>query len=271
MSDRTSKISTLDRFISYFSPTFGIKRIRAKAAIDAFAYGGGGYTGAKTRHGLSNTVSVGDDTDHSLSKLRSYSRSLVTYTTIGAGAVFLNASNTIGSGLKMQPSIVEGLVPLSKKQIEALQTQIKQRWKLWAESTDCDYNGQFTFNQLQFLIYLSKWRNAFLWYTPRRSREYRARPFLAPVTETIKKLDLHFESEITAYEVNSLFGLFIKTLSGDTSTILDKTPITRNPESPVLDIPDYSLEPGVALQGIPPTRFLRKSSLAPRFHITHHR
>jgi hypothetical protein len=67
---------------------------------------------------------------------------LVTYTTIGSGAVFLNASNTIGSGLKMQPSIVEGLVPLSKKQIEALQTQIKQRWKLWAESTDCDYNGQ---------------------------------------------------------------------------------------------------------------------------------
>ena len=70
MSDRTSRISTLDRVISYFSPTFGIKRIRAKAAIDAFAYGGGGYTGAKTRHGLSNTVSVGDDTDHSLSRAR---------------------------------------------------------------------------------------------------------------------------------------------------------------------------------------------------------
>ena len=155
MSDRTSRITTLDHVISYFSPSFGIKRIRAKAAIDAFAYGGG-YTGAKTRHGLSNTLSVGDDTDHSLSQLRSYSRSLVTYTTIGAGAVFLNASNTIGSGLKMQPSIVEGLVPLSKMQIEALQTQIKQRWKLWEESTDCDYNGQFTFNLLQFLIYLSK-------------------------------------------------------------------------------------------------------------------
>ena len=42
MSDRTSRISTLDCVISYFSPTFGIKRIRAKAAIDAFAYGGGG-------------------------------------------------------------------------------------------------------------------------------------------------------------------------------------------------------------------------------------
>lgn len=335
MSDRTSRISTLDRVISYFSPTFGIKRIRAKAAIDAFAYGGGGYTGAKTRHGLSNTVSVGDDTDHSLSQLRSYSRSLVTYTTIGAGAVFLNASNTIGSGLKMQPSIVEGLVPLSKTQIEALQTQIKQRWKLWAESTDCDYNGQFTFNQLQFLIYLSKLtsgdvlvtlpmghedrtvnglkiniieadrvrndhfqsntrtmvngvkldaqgrpigvfvhpgdddfvenkaiyipfigakskrRNAFLCYTPRRPREYRGRPFLAPVTETIKKLDRYFESEITASEVNSLFGLFIKTPSGDASTILGKTPITRNPESPVMDVPDYSLEPGVVLQGRP--------------------
>ena len=195
---------------------------------------------------------------------------MVTYTTIGAEAVFLNASNTIGSGLEMQPFIVEGLVPLSKTQVEALQTQIKQRWKLWAESTDCDYNGQFTFNQLQFLIYLGKWRNAFLCYTPRRSLEYRDRPFLVPVTETIKKLDLYFESEITANEVNSLFGLFIKTLSGDTSTILDKTSITRNPESPVIEILDYSLEPGVALQGIPPMRFLRKSSLTPRFLIIRH-
>ena len=67
MSDRTSRITTLDRVISYFSPTFGIKHIRVKATIEAFAYSGGGYKGAKTRHGLSNTVFVGDDTDHSLS------------------------------------------------------------------------------------------------------------------------------------------------------------------------------------------------------------
>ena len=336
MSDRTSKISALDRFISYISPAAGIKRIQAKAAIDAYAFGSSaGYTGRKTRHGLSNTLPVGDDTDYSLAQLRNYSRSLVTYTSIGAGAVYINASNTIGTGLKMQPSILENVVPLSKKQIEALQIQIKQRWKLWAESTDCDFHGQLTFNQLQFLMYLSKLtsgdvlvtlplahedrtvnglkvniieadrvrndhlksnskslvngvkldtqgrpvgvyihpsenqlednsatyvpfigtkskrRNAFLCYTPKRPKEYRGKPFLSPVTETIKKLDRYFENEITASEVNSLFGLFIKTPSGDGSSILGKTPITRNPEPSYPDAPDYSLEPGVVLQGRP--------------------
>ena len=336
MSDRTSKISALDRFISYISPSTGIKRLQAKAAMDAYAFGSSaGYTGKKTRYGLSNTLPVGDDTDYSLAQLRNYSRSLVTYTSIGAGAVYINASNTIGTGLKMQPSILENVVPLSKKQIEALQVQIKQRWKLWSESTDCDFHGQFTFNQLQFLMYLSKLtsgdvlvtlplahedrtvnglkvniieadrvrndhlksnskllvngvkldtqgrpvgvyvhpsensledqaavyvpfvgikskrRNAFLCYTPKRPKEYRGKPFLSPVTETIKKLDRYFESEITASEVNSLFGLFIKTPSGDASSILGKTPITRNPKTTYPDAPDYSLEPGVVLQGRP--------------------
>ncbi len=122
MSDRASKISTLDRFISYISPSAGIKRIQAKAAIDAYAFGSSaGYTGKKTRYGISNTLPVGDDTDYSLAQLRNYSRSLVTYTSIGAGAVYINASNTIGTGLKMQPSILENVVLLSKKQIETLQ------------------------------------------------------------------------------------------------------------------------------------------------------
>ena len=81
MSDRTSKISTLDRLISYLSPSTGIKRIQAKAAIDAYAFGSSaGYIGRKTRYGLSNTMPVGDDTDYSLAQLRNYSRSLMTYT-----------------------------------------------------------------------------------------------------------------------------------------------------------------------------------------------
>ena len=70
MSDRTSKISTLDRLISYISPSAGIKRIQAKAAIDVYAHGSAaGYTGRKTRYGLSNTIPVGEDTDYSLSQL----------------------------------------------------------------------------------------------------------------------------------------------------------------------------------------------------------
>ncbi len=160
MSDRTSKRSAIDRIIGYLSPVTAVKRAHAKAALDAFAYGSGGhrpgYTGGKTSFGMSNTQLVGDDTDSSLTKLRNYSRSLVTYSTIGAGSVFINASNTIGTGLKMQPSILEEVVPLSKTHIEDFQLQINQRWKFWAESTDCDYHGQFTFHQLQFLMYLSK-------------------------------------------------------------------------------------------------------------------
>ena len=337
MSGRTSRRSALDAVISYLSPATGLKRIQAKAALDAFRMRESsslGYTGAKTRHGLTHSLSVGDDTDYSLSELRNHSKSLITYTSIGAGAVYINASNTIGTGLKMQPSILEEIVPLSKKRIEDLQVQIKQRWKLWAESTDCDYYGQLSFHQLQFLAYLSKLAsgdvlvtlplshgdrtvnqlkvrlieadrirnqlhqsnderhingvrldasgrptgvyvhpselsldqeatyvpfigakskrcNAFLAYTPRRPGEYRGKPFLSPVTETIKKLDRYFESEITASEVNSLFGLFIKTPTGEASSILGKTPITRNREEPAAEQPDYSLEPGVVLQGRP--------------------
>lgn len=79
MSDRASKISTLDRVISYISPSTGIKRIQAKAVIDAYAFGSSaGYTGKKTWYGLSNTMPVGDDTDYSLARLRNYSRSLLT-------------------------------------------------------------------------------------------------------------------------------------------------------------------------------------------------
>lgn len=106
MSDRTSRLSGLDKFISYIFPTSGIKRIQAKAALESFVYrnsASSGFTGSKTRFGLANSLSVGDDTDYSLGELRKHSRSLITYTTIGAGAVFINASNTIGTGLKMQP------------------------------------------------------------------------------------------------------------------------------------------------------------------------
>ena len=70
MSDRASKISTLDRFISYISPATGIKQIQAKAAIDAYAFGSSaGYTGRKTWYGLSNTLLVMDDIDYFLAQL----------------------------------------------------------------------------------------------------------------------------------------------------------------------------------------------------------
>ena len=61
MSDRASRRTALDAVISYLSPTAGLKRVQAKAALDAFRYRESsslGYTGAKTRHGLAHSLSV---------------------------------------------------------------------------------------------------------------------------------------------------------------------------------------------------------------------
>lgn len=59
---------------------------------------------------------------------------------------------------------------------------------VYVHPSELDINsGEATY--IPFIGAKSKRRNAFLLYTPRRPMEYRGKPFLSPVTETIMKLD----------------------------------------------------------------------------------
>lgn len=132
-------MNLIEKTIFRVSPAWALARERARVAIDLLR----GYEAATNgrRGGMqgANGGSANAESIYALTQLRNKSRELVRNNTYAQRAIHVIATNTIGAGIRPSHS---GTSNLQNK-------RINEQWKIWAETTDCDYNGQLNFYGLQ--------------------------------------------------------------------------------------------------------------------------
>jgi len=72
------------------------------------------------------------------------------------GAIRKIFEGIIGSGLRLQASIDRDFLKLTEEQAQEWQTKTQQEFRLWSESSNCDFSRQQTFSKLQRLALSSQ-------------------------------------------------------------------------------------------------------------------
>jgi len=147
-------MNLLDKTISAFSPELGAKRAKFRAVEKTIQNSIRAYEGAtKSRRGdgwtaYNTSENANSDIQKSLKTLRD--RSVDGYKNNASifKAIRTIQNNVIGTGIMPTPVSVSGESKLSKNEIQ----KIKDEWKAWAESVECDFDGFFTQYGLQSLI-----------------------------------------------------------------------------------------------------------------------
>lgn len=132
------RLNAIDKFISYFNPSAGLRRAVVRDNVRAYEAAG---FGRRTKM-FDNSNSSGPNLEISgaLSTLRNRSRGMVRNNGWAKRAIVAITRNVVGEGIRPAPVG-------TRNQIK----KAKQLWKNWAESTDCDWYGKSTFYGLQSL------------------------------------------------------------------------------------------------------------------------
>lgn len=146
----------LDKAITQISPSWGMKRMRARASL-ALA---GGYAGARyDRGGLKDWFaklgSADSDSIGDLQTLRNRSRDLRRNAALAAGAFDTLSNAIVGTGLIPRPRIDRELLGLTEEQATKWEQQAARIFWWWAESTASDYTGRWDFFTQQNLVLTS--------------------------------------------------------------------------------------------------------------------
>lgn len=133
------------------------RRAKARAPRRRSRVRANGYVaGSLTKRSLSGwPVTFGDadsDTLTSLPILRARSRDLYRNNSIARGAIDTLVLNIVGPGLKFQARIDSDLLGLSDSAHEAWERDVEHRWRMFAESVDCDARRTLNFYGLQRLF-----------------------------------------------------------------------------------------------------------------------
>jgi lambda family phage portal protein len=123
-------VNALDRAVSWLSPSAGLRRARARAAlnvIERFAYDGARTT-RRTEGWTAGNTSANAEIGSSLTKLRERSRQLLRDTPHAPKAVRVVCANVVGTGIT--PRTATGN-PNRDKEVSNL-------WNRWAEEADAD-------------------------------------------------------------------------------------------------------------------------------------
>lgn len=162
----------IDKALEYVAPGMALKRHMARTAMAL----SGGYSGAKLgRNALANwNTTAGSpeaDISYDLPKLRERSRDLGRNSPIAVGAVNLSVTNTIGTGLSLEPACDYAFLGLTEEEASTWAAAVKREWKLWANSKDADITRHLNFYQLQALVYRSRMESGDVFVlTPTRKR-----------------------------------------------------------------------------------------------------
>jgi lambda family phage portal protein len=125
-------LSALDKVIGYISPSAGLQRARARAALSLVERSyDGAKTGRRTSGWTTGGTSANSEIAPALTLLRNRSRDLVRNNPYAAKAINSLVSNAIGTGIT--PTLSDG----------------QDLWKKWA--TECDADGQLDLYGLQML------------------------------------------------------------------------------------------------------------------------
>lgn len=155
----------LDRAISYVSPRWALRRLKARAgAAIAYSYLGqngakaSGYTGARIdkrsmKKWAPGVGSPNTDILPDLATLRARSRDLIRNSPFAGGAQETTVTNVIGTGLRLQPKINREILDLSEEEADAWERRAREIWRAWAERESCDFTRTQNFAGLQDLAF----------------------------------------------------------------------------------------------------------------------
>lgn len=136
------------------------KQVKALASSSFTGFGGGsgGFTGASgSKRSLRGWGTRPLDPDQELlpdlPKLVERSRNLFRNNPIATGAINNTTTNVIGPGLKLQSRIDRKYLGLTDEEADAWEAETQRRWRVWAESTECDASRQSDFYELQELAF----------------------------------------------------------------------------------------------------------------------
>jgi lambda family phage portal protein len=149
----------LERAIQSVAPGWALRRHKARIAMAATGgYGGAGYS-ERLSNWLPGAGSADSDTIRDLPELRGRSRDLVRNSPIAGGAVEIQATHVVGSGLMLQSQIDAELLRLSPEAAAAWQRRAERRFLLWANDTRCDAFDELNFFELQDVGYRSAYES----------------------------------------------------------------------------------------------------------------
>lgn len=142
------KATRLDRFISYLSPSWGLKRETSRKLMNLTS----GFRAASTDRLRTNwtiTKSTPDPTPWDLDKLRERSRDANRNDPVASGATDTMRQNIVGAGLRPQAAMREDILGISPERAKVLRSQAEAAWAVWCKNADAA-NIQ-TFDEIQLL------------------------------------------------------------------------------------------------------------------------
>ncbi|MBF0215152.1 MAG: phage portal protein, partial [Magnetococcales bacterium] len=134
-------MNVLDHIVAAISPERGLRRVRARNAMEVLRRE---YDGAKTGRRTDGWITAGSDANAEISqassRLRSRARDLVRNNPFAAKAVITYAASMVGSGIRPRP----------KADSKTLDSRITGLWEDF--SNQCDADGRSNFYGLQTLM-----------------------------------------------------------------------------------------------------------------------
>ena len=148
------KWTMIDRAVEYFNPVAGGRRMQARVG-DAMM---GRYNGAsRSRRSLKawnpRAGDADDDIIPDLATLRDRCIDLAANSCVAGGAVNTTVTNTVGTGLSLQPQIDRVVLGLTEEQAAAWQEDADRKFCAWADSADFDATRHHDFYGLQSLAF----------------------------------------------------------------------------------------------------------------------
>lgn len=132
------KPSLLDRAIAAVAPAVAVRRMQARGILALGGYNGASYH----RPGLSNwsvrATDADSDINPALPDLRARARDLCRNSPLGGGAIKLQVTKAVGTGLSMQSQPDSEYLGISAEAARTWADNTDREFRLWFEDTRCD-------------------------------------------------------------------------------------------------------------------------------------
>ena len=150
------KWTAIDRLIEYVAPVAAGRRMQARVGHAMM----GRYNGAsRSRRSLKawnpRAGDADDDIIPDLATLRDRCVDLDANAPVAGGAINTTVTNTIGTGLSLQPQLDHLALGLSEDQAAAWQADAERKFRAWADSPDFDSTRHHDFYGMQALAFRS--------------------------------------------------------------------------------------------------------------------
>ena len=146
--EKGCKMNILDKMLTPFAPKWVANRLRSQMAVKMMDKEIRKYEGAGRgrRFSDSNRVGVSHNTEivMDLPLLKERSKNLTQNNPYAKNAIRKIGNRIVGTGIVG--------TPISKSKNKVHEKQAKNTWKEWAESTECDFDGNSNFYGIQKLV-----------------------------------------------------------------------------------------------------------------------